>query len=695
MLFHKKSPQVALKPETVLKDCVVFTQSDLREAIHSEVKLILDEKVAESFFKEERLKRFKARLKQAAVSAVKEKGGSTAPRAKSHDIEKISSADEALKAYEKHLGLIKSQVSLREDTLKVIGELIREAVLCGGTLPYEPDPERSVLSHALTLTAYMIALAKNASYLYADYDEQCLTVIIVMLCLGHESAQLVSNEVRAGIFARYEPLCESFVHFCERADERAQVRSTQRYDLKLSFSQAHALSLTLYDKAWKKVFSFVLSRNGEELFKEILLFDQNKTIFAVFLKAHKLCTEKKELDLSEFLEPVRPVISGVKHTPRNWYALRELTKLPRAYPEAAFLKANLLKYIKSVYAENPDVAKEMCEVYAEAGRTYERLMQYRNDPLKLAEIKEDRQGSRVFESMVAKSMGSYEIDKGRGHKKKSSALKKSKAEVSGDKESSPAGEDLAQKASGYQTDLFSDLILKDGGEGIAEESPAFETPVSSATAGSDYKGTQGEPAAGDGAYEECEADAAEPLCANPTYHNEETLSHDKGAADKYCDQGSEKIRTDESESSEDESLKAIFLSRKDVNKEYLKAHGIESVSSIDSLDPPCVKLYKELMGTALVRAGKSCEMKLKLEGSVPKYRHLLSTVLGFMKDGAVVSDYDLSYALWDSITFRDYFQTLLCLEHSLRADSEKYPFITRYVYKFIEKENTMYNMLHH
>ena len=103
--------------------------------------------------------------------------------------------------------------------------------------------------------------------------------------------------------------------------------------------------------------------------------------------------------------------------------------------------------------------------------------------------------------------------------------------------------------------------------------------------------------------------------------------------------------------------------------------------------------FKQLMGLALKKENKDPEIKALLSKRCKKYHQFLEVEESFIKDKVTIVDYDLKHALVHAETFKDYLNTVLCLEHALREQRTDNRIGLNYIHRFLKNELSFFKKL--
>ena len=99
--------------------------------------------------------------------------------------------------------------------------------------------------------------------------------------------------------------------------------------------------------------------------------------------------------------------------------------------------------------------------------------------------------------------------------------------------------------------------------------------------------------------------------------------------------------------------------------------------------------YKKLIDIS----SDNCEIKKELDKRTKRFKQVLEVILGFVKDGSFLIDYDLDNALKNAQSFNDLFITVLATYHASMSNYKENKVGVSYLNKFVKAEVKRFSSL--
>ena len=365
MFFQKKSE----KNHNLPTDYVLFSLNDLKMSIADEVKKNVDKMVSREFIRAEQVRRLRIHLKQKIHKKEKDLHTEKKPylwpfvpicldlRAYSR---MYSSTEDAFE-------LIRSSGNISTINVPLLKNCFEKFFSRVQNLPCRNLRDGHIFSHSIELIAEMILIAKKKTYLYCDYNTQSVSFVLLLIGFSHDIREVFSHKILGAIdHEEFNPYTTTLYDFCLRQMNGSLYELNEQYP-QLTFEQSLTLSHLYLKEVWDEILLLLTHNKDEILLKEILNLSRDSLLYKVYTSAHNnILNERSVEEGDDFLETVRPIISGRAMTSKNWYEDPQLRKNVTGYSENVLKKP--LTTINNNYsckiedkATDPDIKERTSE----------------------------------------------------------------------------------------------------------------------------------------------------------------------------------------------------------------------------------------------------------------------------------------------------------------------------------------------
>ncbi len=337
MFFFRKS-QKKLLPK---QEYVLFSLTDLKKSIADEVRVNVDKMVSKEFLSAERVRRLRQHLKQKIHKKEQELYKEHQPYLWPF-IEICPDMEDYSKMYsstEDALQLLRSLGHVSTVNVPLLKRCFESFFKIVQNLPCRNLKDGHIFSHTVELTAEMMLIAKKKTYLYCDYNTQSVSFALLLIGMSHDIREVFSYRILGGrAKEEFNPYTTTLYDFCYRKMEGSLYELNEQYP-QLTVEQSMTLSHLCLKEVWDEILLLLLENHDDTLQKELLQFSKDSLLYKVYTFAHRNIQNHHSVDESdEFLETVRPVISGRATTPKNWHEDAKLRQDAPLYSENVLTK---------------------------------------------------------------------------------------------------------------------------------------------------------------------------------------------------------------------------------------------------------------------------------------------------------------------------------------------------------------------
>lgn len=495
------------------------------------------------------------------------------------------------------------------------GNLIDGFVSLVGPLPSIDEKNSSMLVHSLNLFSFMCTVAKDNTYLFTDYKNECVILSLLIIAFVHELDSLLFYKVQSLPSAiTFDPLNQNLEEFALSTDARALLVESKTSNI--SYEHSFAIGHLLFSKYILSVFAYLKDNDAYDLALRLLQYKSTDPLYKVFLKAHDLTLQRIEHDKSELFEPLRPSFEGVGPAPANWFELDSYLSLTPVYDKDRLALIDMHKQVDMAYCLSRKWAIDLLK-----------LQQIVNEQLqKTIELKEklkDREKQDKFKDKRDQLKNAFVDDL-----KNNQSIKKEGA-----------------KLDNVSTDNVSTIP------------PLLETIESNLNS-------------------ECTSDL-----------NIDDKLTDNVIEEKILESNTSYYPNDEN------ALNDVIFSSEAINNRYCFEHQIHSITVSSDDDDKDIKAFKTIIKKLIDISSDNCEIKKELDKRTKRFKQVLEVILGFVKDGSFLIDYDLDNALKNAQSFNDLFITVLATYHASMSNYKENKVGVSYLNKFVKAEVKRFSSL--
>lgn len=338
--------------EISLDSLVLLTVDDLKKAIRDEVQVTLENRISERLLRELSASRIKEKLKELSVNEalqISEKYSDIYPKRRNSKQTLLLDRD-----------FVKVMNAENESSVKLLKELFDDSAVFESL--YQPvidftashtyrfllkNMKEDAFTYFLRLTSCMTELAKECTYLNDDFgkNESSLAIVLyasafVMAKLSYDYTFTCGSEKR-----NLSLLTHSFENALleENAKELSvsatPCESSARPELMVS------VGLMMLKAPACKIISCLREHDCDRLISDLVKPEVTSRLFTLLSRARELISKNEHAGDCEFLEAVRPVFTGVPHTPENWFSDPKFNGEPFFFPEDVLQKVKLHRSI--------------------------------------------------------------------------------------------------------------------------------------------------------------------------------------------------------------------------------------------------------------------------------------------------------------------------------------------------------------
>lgn len=630
--------------EISLDSLLLLTVDDLKKAIRDEVQVTLENRISERLLRELSASRIKEKLKELSVNEalqISEKYSDIYPKRRNSKLTLLLDRD-----------FVKVMKAENESSVKLLKELFDDSAVFENL--YQPvidftashtyrfllkNMKEDAFTYFLRLTTCMTELAKECTYLNDDFGkcESSLAIVLyasafVMAKLSYDYTFTCGRE-KQNLSLLTHSFEDTFLkeNSKELSVSATPCESSARPELMVSVGL-----MMLKDPACK-IISCLREHDCDRLISDLVKPEVTSRLFTLLSRARELISKNEQAGDCEFLEAVRPVFTGVPHTPENWFSDPKFNGETFFFPEDVLQKVKLHRSICCYVNHSKNAVESFLSSYKKLKEKLEKEQEqtesFKNGRTLLSEA-----AAIDFKKRKKTADGKHAND-GRTLSSEDISLEKSSVAVSESQSSVPSLEDLM---------LGSSSALKN-----------------------------------EASYRQCNSDGNEKSCKAKSF----ALSDNSDDNRQNLSSTDEKISENTCSSINGQSslIKDLMSADAIVNR-FCYQECLSDVTDVQEADSSAVKAFKIIVSKLKDHTFSSNVLKKSLEGRTAKIRSVTDVVNGFIKDGAFAIDFDLDGAVKSAATYVDFSRALLATRLSAMHNYKRNRVGVDYLTHFIEKE---------
>lgn len=226
------------------------------------------------------------------------------------------------------------------------------------------ERQGSLLGFSFKLMLNAIKTAKNNSYYFEDNSVKDAALMILLTAASYSLGRVlhtftVKSDVEDKEELTYNPVKETLRDFILNNDilNIKQIYKENKKDHLTILKTGLILANTLVKETISKL-------DNKELIYTLFCINEDDILFKILNKSVCICLENAECD-DQYLEAIRPVFIGKKHTPKDWDTNEEFKNLPYFYDKDLLLNTNIRQAVSYYANKNESVINRFMHDYKE------------------------------------------------------------------------------------------------------------------------------------------------------------------------------------------------------------------------------------------------------------------------------------------------------------------------------------------